>query len=198
LPNETLDAVNPIPVPESDAGENGVPADSSQRHSRVVQFAPVLQVKVLSPVSTTINVTAEPHEVSRPASPSGSDMSLPSSEHSGNPNPVAQAIASKLSFWDRLSGRSKNPPTDITEPAQPPAAQATPENDLDDVMEEKHPAVVLNSILTETAPEPISEEEKYTQLEAKVVKECIREFTKGGMYFAYNFGKLIGVDEVLC
>jgi phosphatidylinositol 4-phosphatase len=199
LLNETLDTIDPVPGPEPGARENNVPVISPKHHSRAVQFAPVFQVKVLSPVSTTLNVTAEPHDISRPPSPSGSEISLPSSEHSDAPNSVTQAVASKLSFWSPVLKRTKSTSTDVTELVESPTVQTALEKDLHDAMEEeKHPATVLDSILTEAAPEPISEEEKYTQLEAKVVKECIREFTKGGMYFAYNFGTSTGVGEAHC
>ena len=32
-------------------------------------------------------------------------------------------------------------------------------------------------------------EEKHSQLDVKIVKECLREFSKGGMYFSYDFGE---------
>ncbi|KAJ7661766.1 SacI homology domain-containing protein [Mycena rosella] len=37
------------------------------------------------------------------------------------------------------------------------------------------------------APAPASPEEQHSELEDKIVKEVIREFPKGGMYFAYTF-----------
>ncbi len=50
------------------------------------------------------------------------------------------------------------------------------------------PGEVLGSIIASTAPPPTSSEERHSELEAKIIKECIKEYTKGGMYFAYNFG----------
>jgi hypothetical protein len=61
---------------------------------------------------------------------------------------------------------------------------------LDNMMSEgkEEPAQVIESILASTAPPPVTSEERHSELETKVVRECIREYTKGGMYFAYNFG----------
>lgn len=36
---------------------------------------------------------------------------------------------------------------------------------------------------------PTSIDEKYLELETRIVKECIREFTKGNMFFSYDFGR---------
>jgi hypothetical protein len=55
--------------------------------------------------------------------------------------------------------------------------------------ENEEPATVVDSIVAATAPPPASVEEKQSELERKIVRECIREYSKGGMYFAYNFGK---------
>jgi hypothetical protein len=61
---------------------------------------------------------------------------------------------------------------------------------LDNLMSEanEEPAQVIESILASTAPPPATSEERHSELETKVVRECIREYTKGDMYFAYNFG----------
>jgi hypothetical protein len=53
----------------------------------------------------------------------------------------------------------------------------------------QEPAEVLGDIIATTAPTPITQEETHNQLEDKIVRETIREFSKGGMYFAYNFGR---------
>jgi hypothetical protein len=47
------------------------------------------------------------------------------------------------------------------------------------------------------APAPASTEEQHTVLEDKIVKQCIREFTKGGMYFAYTFGEFFKEFQIL-
>lgn len=64
------------------------------------------------------------------------------------------------------------------------------QEELDAIIREgtEEPSVVLGSILAATAPPPVSSEERHNELEDKIVREVIREYTKGGMYFAYNFG----------
>ena len=44
----------------------------------------------------------------------------------------------------------------------------------------------LNDILVD---EP-SKDMQHHELESRIVKECIREFTKGTMFFSYNFGNV--------
>jgi len=59
---------------------------------------------------------------------------------------------------------------------------------LDRLMNEDEPAEVIETILASTAPPPPTVEEKHLEMESKIIRECVREFIKGGMYFAYNFG----------
>jgi hypothetical protein len=61
--------------------------------------------------------------------------------------------------------------------------------------ENEEPERMVESIIAATAPPPASVEEKQSELERKIIRECIKEFSKGGMYFAYNFGKYISVME---
>lgn len=72
------------------------------------------------------------------------------------------------------------------------------QDDLDTIVHEAKgdPAEVLEGILDATAPAPVTQEEKHSELEEKIVRECIREFTKGGMYFAYNFGKFGSISTI--
>jgi len=51
------------------------------------------------------------------------------------------------------------------------------------------PKEVITTIINETAPPPSTTEEKHSELEDKVLRECVREFVRGGMYFAYTFGE---------
>ncbi|EIN07173.1 hypothetical protein PUNSTDRAFT_126985 [Punctularia strigosozonata HHB-11173 SS5] len=49
------------------------------------------------------------------------------------------------------------------------------------------PSEVLGDIIDSRAPEPKTQAEQHSELEDKILKEIIREYTKGGMYFAYTF-----------
>ena len=53
----------------------------------------------------------------------------------------------------------------------------------------KDPDAVISKILESAAPAPQTEEEKHSELEGKIIRECIREYSRGGMYFAYTFGR---------
>jgi len=133
------------------------------------------------------------NSIQRPSSAqsnTGSDISSLSSEASATTTPVFQTLASRLSFWSRLSKRTSPSPIDPHFPPIPEPMSLNEEQQLlDKLMEtgKEHPEVI-ESILASTAPPPATMEEKHSEMETKVVRECIREFTKGGMYFAYNFG----------
>ncbi|KAF9053929.1 hypothetical protein BDZ89DRAFT_1153595 [Hymenopellis radicata] len=147
-----------------------------------VQFSPLEPPdKLLTPV---IDLNTDEHSPSPSPSPyprSPSDSSSDLSTESPTGSPVIKAIASRLSFWKKPIF----PPTPEQEATQDDAT-TTPEEAERLLMEDKQPEEVLASIL---APEtgPVSTEERHSELEEKIVRECIKEFTKGGMYFAYNF-----------
>ena len=107
-----------------------------------------------------------------------SGASSPTSDDATNMAAVARALATKLSFWNRFPK-----PTGDSGGEREPLATSEYQDTLASMEE---PEEVLDSIL---APTPATSEERHSQLEEKIVKECIREYTKGGMYFAYTFGK---------
>ncbi|KAI9446507.1 SacI homology domain-containing protein [Lactarius indigo] len=119
------------------------------------------------------------------ASVASSVASSVSSETSGAP--VTKALANRLSFWSRLSKRNNlkasedEPSSDAEEEAQP----------LDALIHEgmPEPQQVLNEIVNTTAPPPPTIEEKYSELEAKILRQTVKEYAKGEMYFAYDFGE---------
>ncbi|KAF8197552.1 SacI homology domain-containing protein [Pholiota molesta] len=131
--------------------------------------------------------------IERPASANStaSDISTPSSENSAPNAPVFKTLAARLSFWSRLSKRtSVASPIDAEFPLiSEPMSLAEEQQALDKIMNEANdpPAEVIENILESTAPAPATSEERHSELETKVVRETIREFTKGDMYFAYNF-----------
>jgi hypothetical protein len=58
------------------------------------------------------------------------------------------------------------------------------------------PVNVIDKILATTAPPPKTAEEQHSELEDKVIRECIREYTKGDMYFSYTFGTIIHNSDI--
>lgn len=190
--SQTLDTVTSSPRQSSDSPDpdeierltTPPPPKSSPR----VQFSSnEPQDKLLSAV---IDLNSDEHSPSsslnHPRSPSDSlsDISIESTVGS----PVIRAITSRLSFWKKPIF----PPTPERENI-PSSVDALPEEVEELLMQGKEPEEVLASILTPQPEQPVLTEDRHSELEEKIVRECIKEFTKGGMYFAYNFGKLAAV-----
>ncbi|CCM00021.1 uncharacterized protein FIBRA_02047 [Fibroporia radiculosa] len=155
-----------------------------------VRFVMEPQVKVMTPQTTQ---DFETQDEGSPPSPSSSVASTPSSEYSLNTDNVVKTLTERLSFWSRLSKRSLTAvsnanelPISETPPVLDPGQQRV---SLDSLIDENKqgPGQVINSILATSAPPPPTTEEKHSELEDKILRECVREFTRGGMYFAYAF-----------
>lgn len=157
--SDVIDPLSPDEQYVKDSQEN-----YTIHHSPRVRFSDDKNVKVMTPLS-------ESHSNSE-TSPTSSGISTPTSD-TDETNPVAKAIASRLSFWSRLSQR----PATNTTPTNLEQLKGTNDVSLDNITE----------IIEATSPPPTTNEERYSEIDDKVVKECIKEFTKGVMYFAYNF-----------
>jgi hypothetical protein len=153
--------------------------------ARVVQFANDNQVKSESHIPSQKSVDLNDIDVD--VLPS-SGSSIPLSDDLVNMPAIAKALAARLSFWNKLSKRTH--PSPLENGHHEPMTIVEQQKSLDALFNngQDEPREVLDSILAETAPPPATSEEKHSQLEDKIVRECIREYTKGGMYFAYNFG----------
>ncbi|KAE9409523.1 hypothetical protein BT96DRAFT_872168 [Gymnopus androsaceus JB14] len=135
-----------------------------------------------------ISLNSDEHSIQSP-SDSTSELSLSGSstpslvESQNSSAPIAKVLASRLSFWSRLSKRNSLFPED----SQQASRKSVPEPlSLDALDEGETPGEVIESILSATAPPPETVEEKHSELEEKILRECIREFSKG-MFFAYTF-----------
>ncbi|KAF9532199.1 SacI homology domain-containing protein [Crepidotus variabilis] len=131
------------------------------------------------------------HSIQRPSSAqsNASDISTPSSEASIAKSPVFKTLATRLSFWTPISKRAQTPTSPTFPLLAEPSSLIEEQQMLDKLMNESKgpPSEVIDTILASTAPPPDTVEEKHSEMETKVVRECVREFSKGGMYFAYNF-----------
>lgn len=151
-------------------------------------------------------VTFAPSDVPSPSRSPVSIASTAASEDSMTTSPIAKTLASRLSFWTRLSKRTsaetdlQQQPVDVeadvplahAHPIPTPiATPAPPRLSLDSILSAPRasPADIISSILAATAPPPATPEERTSELEDKIVRECVREYAKGGMYFAYSFGE---------
>lgn len=151
--------------------------------TRAVKFADRDEIKVMTPITTRGNFSDPQDDVIySPTSSSG--RSSPGSEIS-QAGPIERTIASRLAFWNRTTRKEQS--NDF--------GDSYPVDDLDSPLDtvtagsHKGPAEVLGDIIVATAPSPMTREETHNQLEDKIVRETIREFSKGGMYFAYSFGR---------
>lgn len=161
--------------PRSDAG----PSEEAGMH---VKFADGHEVKVMTPSTVDESSTLD-----RPPSPASVASSVASSVSSGFATaPVAKALVNRLSFWNSVSRKNSIKASAVESPVAEEEAQP-----LDALIHEgmPEPQQVLSEIIETAAPPPATIKEKYTELEAKILRQTVKEFTKGEMYFAYDFGR---------
>jgi hypothetical protein len=154
-----------------------------------VQFSSNNQVKLVTPVQESFERDPFPRSESPHSTSSG--VSTPSSEQTPT-SPILKAVTTRLSFWNRTSKRdSSKSRVSQRLPMESQATQREQET-LDKIIQdaEENPAEVIKTILATAAPPPTTTEERHSELEDKVIRECIREFTKSDMYFSYTFGTL--------
>ncbi|CAE6446019.1 unnamed protein product [Rhizoctonia solani] len=107
------------------------------------------------------------------ASTSGTSTPLSSSGSLSGPAPVAKTLLNKLSFWSTPARAT----LDTT-----PALDTTPQEG------ETEPEQVLQKILaSESTQAPRSAEERNKELTKKVVREVVRQFGSGCMYYSLDF-----------
>lgn len=159
--------------------------DESTSNARV-KFADENDVRIMSPALDTVGDTpAESRLSSLPLASSGTSTPT-SSDSSASPN-VAKVIANRMSFWSRR----RQPTSGSTHDSATGPDERQESLNLDSIIQsaQGEPAAIIDTIITSTAPPPESVEERHTELEDRVVRECIREYVKGCMYFAYHFGR---------
>ncbi|PAV23487.1 hypothetical protein PNOK_0055500 [Pyrrhoderma noxium] len=160
-PSETSDLVSPEGQPNDETFGKYNP------HPTKVKFSDTEDVKVMTPL-----VDSQPTMHSE----TSSGVSTPTSEGDDN-SPIAKVIASRLSFWTRLSQRPTLQNDGKATLVNPENLKGEEDASLDNITE----------IIKLTSPPPTGTEERYNEMDDKILKECIKEFTKGVMFFAYNF-----------
>lgn len=123
------------------------------------------------------------------SSPASSGYSTPTT--SGvSISPLANTLADRLSFWKTKRGINGNEASLIASKAS--GDHETLGELLDDIDSGENASIepnqAIDDIVTAAVIEPQTSEERYLALELKVLKEIVRQFTKGGMYFSYTFG----------
>lgn len=161
-------------------------SDSGPPHNEAghrVKFADDHKVKVMTPEA--LDEFSLVDRSPSPVSVASSVASSVSSEVSGAP--VAKALAKRLSFWSTLSKR------DSLKASEDESYSGTEEGvqPLDALIHEgmPEPQQVLSEIIKTAAPSPPTIEDKYSQLEAKILRQTVKEYAKGEMYFTYDFGE---------
>jgi len=146
-----------------------------------VKFSDEHEVKVMTPTavdeSSVLDRSPSPISVASVASSVSSDTSAA---------PVAKVLATRLSFWNKSPKKNDAKDPDV----ESPLLADEEVRPLDALIHENmpEPREVLNRIIETAAPSPATISEKYTELEAKILRQTVKEFAKGEMYFAYDFG----------
>lgn len=171
-PSLLVNNVDDLQVP--DKGTSGGPH---------VKFADEEEVRILTPRD---QVKFSVNSADRPASPVSSGASTPASDVSMTHSPVS-TIANRMSFWSRLSKRAST----VSEGAAIEESLLDERELLDSIIHDAEgvPDKVISSIIAATAPPPDNSEERNSELEERILRGCLREFTKGDMYFALHFGE---------
>ena len=138
-----------------------------------VKFSDNNAVKVMTPRDAEFDMSKQ--------SPVSSGSTTPVSD-GDTVAPLAKVLASRLSFWNRSSRRLSS----LSAPDERDALRDNLHDKLQDSDEE--PEQVVKDFVEASGQPPASESERQRELDDKVLKGCIREFTKGEMYFAYDFG----------
>ncbi|KAM6500271.1 SacI homology domain containing protein [Amanita muscaria] len=180
LLSQNAAAQRPSLIPKADAraAHSKKPSGQDQQSGPRVHFAQELGKE-------------DDHMRSSSSSLHSSNSDLSADVHPSSP--VLEAIAPRLSFWNK-----------ITKPAQDANAYASASAHLSDeepdyvgqepdelerLIHDKReePSEVLKNIIAAFAPQPASPEERHVELETKIVRECVRIYSKGEMYFSYTF-----------
>ncbi|KAI0032266.1 SacI homology domain-containing protein [Vararia minispora EC-137] len=192
-----------IPTPSSDAPDilevdvqKTTPVSEPEQR---VKFADDLQVKVMTPGASDTQFIPGVLEAGRSASPISihsalsSGSSTPTSETSSATIQLARTLSERLSFWNRVPARRATAvpsPLEVLNEAQQPdeAAVDGGMRSLDSPMHvEGAEKDELSDVLVSPAPAPISEEDKHKELEEKILRQTVKDFSKGEMYFAHDF-----------
>ncbi|KAG8862018.1 hypothetical protein FRB96_002461 [Tulasnella sp. 330] len=126
--------------------------------------------------SSTTMVPPEPHVESPQHLTSGQNTPVTRSA-----SPVSAAVLDKLSFWKRRRNITTTHVDDVE--GSTVDNVNTVEDDAEDSAEREE---ALDNLLSD-APAPVTAEDKRTQIEAKIVREVVREFSRGIFFYSYDF-----------
>jgi len=175
--------------PSWDRSSDNTGSESADDVGNRVKFLEEPEIKVMSPVLD------DEFPVVDTRSPSPISVASVASSVSSEPSvaSVAKVLASRLSFWSKSSKKNSDKTPDVE--SSRVSADEEEVRPLDSLIHEDmpEPQEVLNSIIETVAPSPATMSQKYTELEAKILRQTVKEFAKGEMYFAYDFGAPIHI-----
>ncbi|CAE6441727.1 unnamed protein product [Rhizoctonia solani] len=155
------------PYPQTPEPSQNNPLESAPRVTFASEPIPIPNNEINA---STTSLTLSSGSLS--ASTSGTSTPLSSSATLSGPAPVAKTLLNKLSFWSTPARAT----LDTT-----PALDTTPQEG------ETDPEQVLHKILaSENTQPPRSAEERNKELTKKVVREVVRQFGSGCMYYALD------------
>lgn len=144
----------------------------------------IQESEVLSTSNPKVKIASDMD--SRSASPVHSVTSsihsgeVPTESESLEDQQIARTLMPRLSFWSVLPRRRTTEPGQVLD-QQPPKTQIP--------LTDSIPA--LQETLRKSYPGPSTDTERRNELDDKILKECIREFTKGVVFFSYNIGDFL-------
>lgn len=206
IPTHTVTSAS---IDDAAASSTRSSIDDDLRSVPRVTFASEDQVKVMTPTpGQQFELEVDPQSRSSSPSPASSIISTPSLDTSINNTAagnLAKTLADRLSFWNKLPRRNSTPQsvaisqTGEQKDDSAEGSETQPRNErlsFDDIVEQrdKEPSEVLDTLLLNAVQTPTTTEQKNSELEEKVVRECVHQFSKG-MYFSYHFG---GYDAAHC
>ena len=176
--------------PSWEPSSDNTASESTDDAGNRVKFSEEPEIKVMSPLPDSddgfpvIDRSPSPISVASVASSVSSELSAA---------PVAKVLASRLSFWSKSPKKNSVNTPDVESPRV--SVDEEDARPLDALIHEDmpEPQEVLNNIIETVAPSPATMSQKYTELEAKILRQTVKEFAKGEMYFAYDFGAPIHI-----
>ncbi|KAG9102629.1 hypothetical protein FRC06_001582 [Ceratobasidium sp. 370] len=178
---QTPNPLRPNPDTEPETPAEDVPDLTPVVTEPRVKFAPdppqVLERPALNQSSTSLSESTESPTASGASTPLSSTSSL-----SGT-TPVAKMLMNRLTFWSKPRTLGLAPPAVDTVHAQ----DTTHNPHTNHTEEDKEPEEALQKILDAgEASAPVSTEERNAELTRKILREVVRQYSSGCMYYSLD------------
>ncbi|EJD44199.1 hypothetical protein AURDEDRAFT_145215 [Auricularia subglabra TFB-10046 SS5] len=187
LPDDAVNAPASLDDVEEEAEDD---AEAQERRSAHVRF--VSEVEARERESQRTQPPRPPSPI--PSLTSSGASSTTVSGRSSPTSPVSSALAERMSFWNRVYKRGPLSAAAAEQIKQTLESNVPITDSLDKLLaaeyekaEQPAPAEVVDTLAAAAPAAPVTVDEQNGELETKIVRETVRLFAKGGMYFAYSF-----------